>query len=41
MIPTRFAESITGPTVVDHHNPAIKVILQGEEISGCIVDGRS
>ena len=40
-IPTHFAESITRPTVVDHHNPTIKVILKGEEISGCIVDGGS
>ena len=41
MIPTKFAESITGLAMVDHHNPAIKVILQGEEITGCIVDGGS
>ena len=40
-IPTHFAESSTGPSMVDHHNPAIKVLLQGEEISGCIVDGSS
>ena len=41
MIPAKFAESITGPAMVDHHNPAIKVILQGEEIPGCIVNGGS
>ena len=38
-IPTNFAESSAGPMVVDHHNLAIKVVLQGEEIFCCIVDG--
>ena len=38
---TNFVESSPGPTVVDHHNLTIKVVLQGEEISGCIVDGGS
>ena len=38
---TSFVESSEGPPMVDHHNPAIKVVLQGEEISGCIVDGGS
>ena len=37
-VSTNFAESSTGPTVVDHHNPAIKLVLKGQEISGCIVD---
>ena len=41
MIHANFAESTIGPTVVDHHNPFIKVILQGEEILECIIDGRS
>ena len=27
--------------VVDHHNLAIKVVLQGQEITGCIVDDGS
>ena len=35
MIPTNFAENTTGPAVVYHHNLAIKVILQGEEIVTC------
>ena len=41
IIPTNFSESAIEPTMVDHHNPAIKVILQGEEISGCIIEGGS
>ena len=40
-ISTNYTKSSTGPTVVDHHNPAIKVVLQGQEIMGCIVDGGS
>ena len=39
-IPANFAESTRGSVVVDHYNPTIKVILKGEEISGCIVDGK-
>ena len=38
---TNIAESSARPMVIDHHNPAIKVVLQGEEISGCIIDGGS
>ena len=30
-----------GPTVVDHSNPAIKLILQGQEVAGCIIDRAS
>ena len=41
IIPANFLESIRGPAVVDHQNPAIKVILQEEEILGWIVDGSS
>ena len=26
------------PTVIDHQNPAIKVLVQGTEITGCVVD---
>ena len=36
-----FAETHTDPTVVDHHNAAIKLVLQGQEITGRIVDGGS
>ena len=41
IIPVNFTESATGTTMVNHHNPTIKVILQGEEIPGCIIDGGS
>ena len=27
--------------MIDHHNPVIKVIVQGEEILECIIDGGS
>ena len=40
-IPTNFTESSMGLAVIDHQNPAIKVVLQGKEIPGCIVDGGS
>ena len=36
-----FAETSSGPTVVDHHNPAMKLVIQGQEVDGCIVDGGS
>ena len=29
-----FAETSVGPIVVDHHNPAIKLVLQGQENLG-------
>ena len=41
VIPTLFIEHNHGPTVVDHQNPAIKVLVQGTEITGCVVDGGS
>ena len=41
MIHVNFAESTTGSAVVNHHNLTIKVILRGEEILWCIVDGGS
>mgnify|MGYP000512339142 CR=1 FL=1 len=40
-IPTNFTESTTGPTMVDHHIPAMKVVLQGQEVTGCIINGGS
>ena len=27
--------------MVDHNNPAIKLVLQGQEVAGCIIDGGS
>ena len=40
-IQTLFTEPNHGPTVIDHQNPTIKVMLHHTEIKGCIVDGRS
>ena len=34
IIPANFTELAAKPTVVNHHNPSINVILQGEEILG-------
>ena len=33
VIPTLFIEHNHGPTVIDHQNPAIKVLVQGTEIT--------
>ena len=38
-ISANYTKSNTGPVVVDHHNPTIKVVLQGQEKAGCIVNG--
>ena len=40
-VSANFLESRTRPTVVDHHNPAIKLVLQAQEILACIIDGGS
>ena len=37
-VSTNFTETSDGPMVVDHNNPAIKLVLQGKEIAGCIID---
>ena len=34
-----FTETNNGPMVVDHNNPAIKLVFQGQEVVGCIIDG--
>ena len=41
VIPTLFTEHNHEPTVIDHQNPAIKVLVQGTEITGCVVDDDS
>ena len=41
VIPTLFIEHNHGPTVVDHQNPAIKVLVKGTGITGCVVDDGS
>ena len=38
---TNFTKTNDGPTLVDHNNPTIQVILKGQEIVGCIIDGGS
>ena len=40
-IPALFTEPNLGPTLIDHQNPAIKVLVHGTEIQGCEVDGGS
>ena len=40
-VSANFTGTSGGPTVVDHSNPAIKMILQGQEVAGCIIDGGS
>ena len=41
VIPSLFTEPNHGPMVIDHQNPAIKVLVQGTKITGCVVDGSS
>ena len=40
-VSANFTLTSGGPTVVDHSNPAIKLILQGKEVAGCIIDASS
>ena len=40
-VATKLTEVSDGPSVVDHHNPAITLILHGQEIPGCVIDGGS
>ena len=40
-IPALFIETNLGPTIIDHRSPAIKVLVQGTEIQGCVVDDGS
>ena len=40
-IATNLAESTEGPTITEHHNPALKLIIKGQEVSGCLIDGGS
>ena len=39
--PALFTKANLGPTIIDHRNPAIKVLVHGTEIQGCVVDGGS
>ena len=38
---TSITESTSGPTTIVHQNTAIKVLVQGTEITGCIVESGS
>ena len=40
-IPSLLTDTSSGPTIVDHRSPAIKVLIHGTEIQGCVVDGGS
>ena len=40
-IPAHFTKPNLGPTFIEHRNPAIKVLVHGTEIKGCVVDGGS
>ena len=40
-VSTNFAKTSANPTILNHHNPAIKLVLQGQEILGCIFNGGS
>ena len=37
-IPAHFTGPSSGLTIIDHLNPVIKALVQGIEITGCIVD---
>ena len=38
-IVTNLSESTEEPTVTDHHNPTLKLIIRGQEVPGCLIDG--
>ena len=40
-IPALLTETNLGPTIIDHQNPAIKVLVHDTEIQGCVVDSGS
>ena len=40
-VSANFTETRDSPKVVDHHNRAIKLVLHGQEVAGCIIDGGS
>ena len=40
-VSANFVETSDGTTVVDQHNPTIKLVLHDQEITGCIIDGGS
>ena len=40
-LPVNLTEPGTGPSVMDSHNPAVKIIIKGHDLHGCIIDGGS
>ena len=34
-----FVATSEGPTILDAKNPAVNLIIKGQEILGCIIDG--
>ena len=40
-LPVNLAEPGTGPPLMDSQNPAVKIIIKGRDIHGCIIDGGS
>ena len=39
--PINLTELGTGPPLMDSHNPAVKIMLKGRDLHGCIIDGVS
>ena len=40
-LPINLAELGTGPPLMDSQNPAVKIIIKGCDLHGCIIDGGS
>ena len=40
-ISVNYNQPSNGPTIMDEQSPAIKVVIQGQEVAGAIVDGGS
>ena len=40
-LPVNLVEPGTGPPLMDSQNPAVKIIIKGRDIHGCIIDGGS
>mgnify|MGYP002776135322 CR=1 FL=1 len=38
---THFTKPTNGPTMIDYQNPTIKVLMQGTQITRCVVDSSS
>ena len=41
IVSTNSAESTDGPVVMDHQNPAIRIIIKGQDVPGCIINDGS